>query len=79
MYTLPFYFSSFVTSQYSHSQLIQRDQISWSAGRIAVTDVLVSLVGKDAMYTAESTVISFSETVQPHKGQIRLLMMVKGH
>jgi len=44
-----------------------------------VTVVLVSLVGKDIMYTAVSTVISFTETVQTHKGQIRLLMMVKGH
>ena len=44
-----------------------------------MTDSLVSLVGKDVMYTALSSVISFSETTQNHKVQIRLLMMVKGH
>ena len=44
-----------------------------------MTDSLLSLVGKDVMYTALSSVISFSETTQIHKGQIRLLMMVKGH
>ena len=44
-----------------------------------MTEVLVSLVGKDVTYTAVSTVISFSETMQTHKGQISLIMKVKGH
>jgi hypothetical protein len=50
IYTLPFYFCSFVKSQYSHSNLMQCDQNFCSAGRAAVTDILVSLVGTDVMY-----------------------------
>ena len=78
IYTLPFIYAP-CTSQYSHCQLMPRDCSYCSTGRTAVTDSLVSLVGKDVMYTALSSVISFSETTQNRKCQIRLLMMVKDH